>query len=113
MYPYVAPDITKIHTFITLGIRHRAKPLVFKVRKGLPRGLIPIARSTSNFRVGPGKSLHTRLHALQNVVPGWPKVCRPIEESFAGGMIEPIGQARDKKHLNRIGTASNAIARSF
>jgi hypothetical protein len=41
MYPYVAliaPHTAKIHTPITLGIRRRYKPAVFKVRKVLPRG---------------------------------------------------------------------------
>ena len=38
MYPYVAPHTAKIHTLITLGIRHRTKPLVLKDRKRLPRG---------------------------------------------------------------------------
>jgi hypothetical protein len=38
MYPYVAPHTAKIHTLITLGIRHRAKPLVFKSQKRPPRG---------------------------------------------------------------------------
>src|SRR5277367_2872530 len=38
MYPYVAPHAAKIHTLITLGIRHRAKPLVFKIRKRRPCG---------------------------------------------------------------------------
>jgi len=36
--PYVAPHTAKIHTLITLGIRDRAKPLVLKARKRLPRG---------------------------------------------------------------------------
>jgi hypothetical protein len=36
MYPYMAPQTTKIHTPITLGSRHRAKPLVFKVGKRAP-----------------------------------------------------------------------------
>jgi hypothetical protein len=36
--PYVAPHTTKIHTLITLGIRHRNKPLVLKARQRLPRG---------------------------------------------------------------------------
>jgi hypothetical protein len=38
MYPYVAPDTTKIHTPITLGIRHRAKLHVFKLRTRGPCG---------------------------------------------------------------------------
>ena len=38
IYPYVAPHTSKIHTLITLGNRHRTKPLVFKVRNCLPRG---------------------------------------------------------------------------
>jgi hypothetical protein len=35
MYPYVAPHTSKIHTLITLGIRHRVKVLVSKPRKPL------------------------------------------------------------------------------
>ena len=38
MYPYVAPHIAKIHTPTTLGIRHRAKPLVFQLRIHRPCG---------------------------------------------------------------------------
>jgi hypothetical protein len=38
MYPYAALDTTKIHTFITLGIRHPAKALVFEPRKRRPFG---------------------------------------------------------------------------
>jgi hypothetical protein len=38
MYPYVALDTTNIHTPITLGIRHRAKPLVFELRRRRPCG---------------------------------------------------------------------------
>jgi hypothetical protein len=38
MYPYAALRTAKIRTPITLGVRHRAKPLVFKIRKRLPRG---------------------------------------------------------------------------
>jgi len=38
MYPYVAPHTSKIHTLVTLGIRHCTKPRVFKVRNCLPRG---------------------------------------------------------------------------
>jgi hypothetical protein len=34
----VAPHTAKIHTLITLGIRHRAKPLVLKARKHRPCG---------------------------------------------------------------------------
>src|SRR3984957_13230355 len=36
--PYVAPRTAKIHTLITLGIRHRAKALVLKLRRRRPRG---------------------------------------------------------------------------
>jgi hypothetical protein len=46
MLPYVVPHTAKIHTLITLGIRDRAKPLVFKPRKRRRVGSIPIARST-------------------------------------------------------------------
>jgi hypothetical protein len=35
---YVAPHTAKIHTPITLGIRHRVKPFVFKLRKRRPCG---------------------------------------------------------------------------
>src|ERR1700722_16119277 len=38
MYPYVAPHTAKIHTLITLGIRHRAKALVFQLGKHRPCG---------------------------------------------------------------------------
>ena len=38
MYPYGALDTKKIHTPITLGIRRRAKPPVFKLRKRRPCG---------------------------------------------------------------------------
>src|ERR1700733_13479926 len=38
MYPYVAPHTAKIHTLITLGIRHCAKALVFQLRKHRPDG---------------------------------------------------------------------------
>jgi hypothetical protein len=38
MQPYVAPHTAKIHTLITLGIRHRIKSLVLKARKKCPRG---------------------------------------------------------------------------
>jgi hypothetical protein len=38
MYPYVAPHAAKIHTLITLGFRHRAKPLVLWARKRRPCG---------------------------------------------------------------------------
>src|SRR5450755_851357 len=34
----MAPHTAKIHTLITLGIRHRTKLLVFKARKRLPCG---------------------------------------------------------------------------
>ena len=37
-HPYVAPHTSKIHTLITLGIRHRNNPLVFKAWQRLPRG---------------------------------------------------------------------------
>src|SRR5258708_20180202 len=37
-HPYVAPRTAKIHTLITLGIRHRAKALVFQLRKACPCG---------------------------------------------------------------------------
>ena len=36
--PYVAPHTAKIHTLITLGIHRRAKQLVLKSRKRVPRG---------------------------------------------------------------------------
>jgi hypothetical protein len=36
--PYVAPHTAKIHTPITLGIRNRAKLLVFQIRYDLPCG---------------------------------------------------------------------------
>ena len=36
--PSVAPHTPKIHTLITLGIRHRAKELVSKLRRSRPRG---------------------------------------------------------------------------
>ena len=42
----MAPHTAKIHTLITLGIRHRAKPLVFKPQNPPRVGSIPIARST-------------------------------------------------------------------
>jgi hypothetical protein len=38
MCPYVAPHTAKIHTLITLGIRHCAKTLVFQLRKHRPCG---------------------------------------------------------------------------
>jgi hypothetical protein len=41
MYPYAAlrcPHTAKIHTLITLGIRHRLKSLVLKARKKCPCG---------------------------------------------------------------------------
>jgi len=44
--PYVAPRTAKIHTLITLGVRHHEKPRVSKPRKRLRVGSIPIARST-------------------------------------------------------------------
>jgi hypothetical protein len=37
-YPCVAPHTAKIHMLITLGISIRAKPLVLRARKRLPRG---------------------------------------------------------------------------
>ena len=37
-HPYVAPHTSKIHTLITLGIRHRNNPLVSKAWQRLPRG---------------------------------------------------------------------------
>src|SRR5229473_7524320 len=37
-HPYVVPYITKIHTPIALGIRFRAKLLVFQLRKRRPCG---------------------------------------------------------------------------
>ena len=37
-YPYVAPHTAKIHTLITLGIRHGTKPPVLKARKHRPCG---------------------------------------------------------------------------
>jgi hypothetical protein len=37
-HPYVAPHTSKIHTLITLGIRHSTKSLVSKAWKVLPCG---------------------------------------------------------------------------
>jgi hypothetical protein len=37
-WPYVAPQTAKIHTLITLGIRHRSKAPIFELRKRLPCG---------------------------------------------------------------------------
>ena len=36
--PHVAPHKAKIHTLITLGLRHRIKSLVLKARKICPCG---------------------------------------------------------------------------
>src|SRR5713226_4004308 len=41
MNPYVAlrgPHTAEIHTLVTLGVRHRAKPHVFKLRTRRPSG---------------------------------------------------------------------------
>jgi hypothetical protein len=38
MYPYEAPDTTKFHTPITLGMRLCAKPLVFEPQRRRPCG---------------------------------------------------------------------------
>jgi hypothetical protein len=38
MYPYAAPHTAKFHTPITLGIRHRGKPLVSEVQKSVRCG---------------------------------------------------------------------------
>jgi hypothetical protein len=54
MYPYVAPHTSKIHTLITLGIRHRNKPLVLKARQRLPRGFDSHRQLHSKARLGYG-----------------------------------------------------------
>src|ERR1700674_4671797 len=77
MYPYVAPHTSKIHTLITLGISIRAKPLVLKARKRLPRGFdshrplqlavrMPanVSRSPRRPRLPPCVAWYDRLHEL-------------------------------------------------
>jgi hypothetical protein len=64
MYPYVAPHTAKIHTLITLGVRHRAKPHVFKVRTRRPCGL----------------DSHRPLHFFAHPMPAFP--WQPILRSY-------------------------------
>jgi hypothetical protein len=94
--PCVAPHTAKIHTLITLGIRIRAKPLVFKARNVVPRGFD--SHCPLHFQATPG---HVGLQI-------WDQDIDPMGKSWEfDAQREEVSLPRVSLHCPRVHTYSH------
>jgi hypothetical protein len=87
MYPYVAPHTAKIRTLITLGIRHRTKPLVLEAQKRRPRGF------------DSHRPLHSQATPGRAGLQDWGQGTDPMGKSWE---IDAEAAAVSWPHLSRI-----------